>query len=100
MSRESKLMLGMLALSTAVLALFQYYLHTQSVRLSVLTAQNVNKTAQLASSSAENTVEKDEAGSSASPSATPARKTASPSATLRVRATASPTVTPQATLEE
>ncbi len=93
-------MLGMLLLSTAALAAFQYYLHTQSVHLSILTAQNVNKTAQLASSSAVNTVEKEGAGSSASPSATPARKTASPSATLRVRVTASPTATPQATAEE
>ncbi len=100
MTKESKIVLLSLLGSTVALAGLQYHLHTQSLAANMLVAQNVNNAVKTATSSAINALGKTEATRSASASATPAQKTASPSATVRPRVTASPTATPEVTEEE
>ncbi len=95
MSKESKIVLGALVVSTIFLTVFQYVLHRHTLRVSLLAAQNVNKDVQLATASANTVPEKQVATVAATPSATPAQKTASASATGRPRMTTSPAATPE-----
>ncbi len=100
MSKESKIVLGALIVSTIFLTVFQYVLHRHALRVSLLAAQNVNKDVQLATASANTVPEKQGATVAATPSATPAQKTASASATGRPRTAAKATATPKATAQE
>lgn len=100
MSKESKIVLGALIVSTIFLTVFQYVLHRHALRVSLLAAQNVNKDVQLASSSANTAVAKTPATVAATPAETPAQKTASASATVRPRTNVRATSTPQATVQE
>ncbi len=100
MSKESKILLSAIVISTIFSTVFQYVVSRQVVRASLLLAQNVNKDVQLATASANTVPEKQGATVAATPSATPAQKAASSSATVRPRTAAKATATPQATAEE
>ena len=100
MTKESRVLLVALLACTVALAGLQLFLHKQAIGVSLLSAQSVNKAAKVATSSAINALGKTDAIRSASASATPAGKTASASATVRPRVTASPIATPEVTEEE
>ncbi len=96
MSKDSRILLFAIAVATLFLAIFQYLLYSNSIKLSTAVAtQNVNKALQT------NVANSNTASASAlvapteEPEETPAQKTASASATFRPRVTTTPTATPE-----
>jgi hypothetical protein len=100
MSKDSRILLAAIAISTLALAGLHFHLFNRLLTADALVAQSVNKTVQEGASNGSNGVNAALASSSATPSATQAQKTASASATVRPRATVTPTATPETAVEE